>query len=294
MQNHRSARPAPQPNQTQETKGDLIAFPATPSFSLGDANSIIDIEIQADQLLGYINKLTSLADRACSTAYRQTETAQLIEENRHAEINDLRNRVERQNEKLQEQQIAMMRLEQEAKAQIAALEARLGQSEIRRSSDNAVEFLRSENGRLASQLKKAEATAQQSREGLTPLEQEIAELKRQLAQRDEIIRTRTSAIKSTDVDARAKITELEQCLREARAELESHDAKLKEKDALIQATAAKEAEMGNLIKRLSAECAALSDELQEKNQAPGTKKTQPATDGTIWRRVIGRLQTDPQ
>jgi chromosome segregation ATPase len=206
----------------------------------------------------------------------------------------LRNKVDRQNEKLQEQQLAMMRLEQDSKAQIAALEARLGQTEIRRSTDKTVEFLRGENARLADQLKKTEATAKQTDEGLAPLNQEIAKLKLQLAQRDEIIRTRNNAIKTTDVDARAKITELEQCLRDARTELESLDAKLKEKDALIQATAVKEAEMGNLIKRLSAECAALSDEIQEKNQAPGAKRIQPSNDGTIWRRVIGRLQTDPQ
>ena len=62
------------------------------------------------------------------------------------------------------------------------------------------------------------------------------------------------------------------------------------------ATGVKEAEVGNLIKRLSAECAALNSELQEKNQRLiqiETKKEKTINDATIWRRMIGRLQEEP-
>lgn len=58
---------------------ELAELPATPSFAFADTNFIVDIEVHADQLLAYIDKLTSLADRACNTALRQTETAQLLE-----------------------------------------------------------------------------------------------------------------------------------------------------------------------------------------------------------------------
>jgi len=71
-----------------------MALPATPSFSLAEANSIVEIEVQADQLLGYIDKLTTLADRACTTAIRQSQTAHLIDVSRHGEINDLRKKLE--------------------------------------------------------------------------------------------------------------------------------------------------------------------------------------------------------
>jgi len=100
-----------------------MALPATPSFSLAEANSIVEIEVQADQLLGYIDKLTTLADRACTTAIRQSQTAHLIDVSRHGEINDLRKKLDQQNEKLHAQEIAIVRLQHESKAQIAAVEA---------------------------------------------------------------------------------------------------------------------------------------------------------------------------
>src|SRR6266542_3030545 len=80
MQNDRSARVPTPLNNTYKNRTELMALPATPSFSLAEANTIVDIEVQANQLLDYINKLTSLADRACNTAILQTETVQLIEE----------------------------------------------------------------------------------------------------------------------------------------------------------------------------------------------------------------------
>jgi HEAT repeat protein len=88
---------------------------------------------------------------------------------------------------------------------------------------------------------------------------------------------------------------LEQRLRDSQAELQMQEAKLKEKEALIQASATKETEIGNLIKRLSSECETLNGELQQKSQVLArikSKKDQPANDGKIWRRVIGRLQEE--
>ena len=94
-----------------------------------------------------------------------------------------------------------------------------------------------------------------------------------------------------------KILAIEQRFNEARSQSQKQEQQLKEKDAIIEATATKEAEMGNLIKRLSAECIALSDELQKANH--GLARVEPKTnhapgEANIWRRMIGRLQEEPQ
>jgi hypothetical protein len=54
--------------------------------------------------------------------------------------------------------------------------------------------------------------------------------------------------------------------------------------------------MGNLIKQLSAECAALSEQLKNTNVGAvrETKPSPAANESTIWRRVISRLQEEPQ
>jgi hypothetical protein len=105
MQNDRTARNITQPVRSNGNVKELVALPATPSFSLAEANSILDIEIQADQLLAYIDKLTSLADRACNTAIRQNETTHLIEENRRSEMINLRSHLDNQGAQLHEQQL---------------------------------------------------------------------------------------------------------------------------------------------------------------------------------------------
>lgn len=301
MQNDLPARTITQPIKSHGNVKELVALPAAPSFSFAEANSILDIEIQADQLLAYINKLTSLADRACGTAIRQNETTHLIEENRRSEMINLRNHLDQQSAQLHEQQLALIRLEYESKAKIATLETQLQQTKFYRSEENELELLRSENTNIASRLHEAEALAKQAQSriqgDLAPLNQEVAELRLQLAKRDETIQSKNSAIKNIELDFRAKILALEQSLRDTQAELKNQEAKLKEKDALIQASAAKEAEIGNLINRLSTECSNLSNELHDKNRTPAqieSKQVQPVADASIWRRVIGRLQEDPQ
>jgi chromosome segregation ATPase len=296
-----SPRSLSQSKLPQKSKGELVALPAAPSFSLDEASTIVEIEVRADQLLNYIDKLTSFADRACSAAIRQTETAHRIEENRFTEIADLRRTLEHQNAKLQEQQLAMVRLEQQSKVQITALEVRLRQNEMQRAEEKRQDLLRGENAGLVSRLKEAEALVLQAQERnhdwSEPLGQELEDLKLQLAERDETIQAKSATIKHIESDSRAKILDIEQRLRDAEKALEDHEAILKEKDAVIRATALKEAEMGNLIKRLSAECAKLSNELQERTRTPSQNHgthAEPRADVNIWRRVIGRLQEDPQ
>ena len=294
-----SARP-------EENRGigrGLIDLPAMPSFSFADTNFIVDIEVRADQLLAYIDKLTSLADRACSTAIRQTEAAQIIEKDRQAELARLRNQLDDKTTQCHHQQLALVRLEEESKAQIAVLESQLKLSEIRQQQaekDKEIKSLQIEKaglaGRLAALGANSIAPPDHSDRQRSNARQEIVESKRQLASRDELIENKNGAAKKIEVELRARLAELGQRLSDAETQLQAKDAELKQKDNVIKATAAKEAQMGNLIKRLSSECSSLYDELQEKNRtvAQMEPKMKPLSDGKIWRRMIGRLQEEPQ
>jgi hypothetical protein len=302
MQNDRTA-PTPIPRRENiEKKGGLIALPATPSFSLAEANSIVEIEVQADQLLGYIDKLTTLADRACTTAIRQSQTAHLIDVSRHGEINDLRKKLDQQNEKLHAQEIAIVRLQHESKAQIAAVEAQLRQNRLKSRHEPEQYLPRQENTQPAKKPNAAQAIATAEVEpghtGLTaPNDASVAEFKLQIANRDDTILAKNNALKALEEEYRARIAHVEQRLREAMGLLEKREEELKQKDRILEATASKEAEMGNLIKQLSAECTALSEELQKSNPATlhdETKPSAPVNESTLWRRVLGRLQEEPQ
>lgn len=278
-----------------------MALPATPSFSLAEANSIVEIEVQADQLLGYIDKLTTLADRACTTAIRQSQTAHLIDASRHGEINDLRKKLDQQNEKLHEQEIAILRLQHESKAQIAAVEAQLRQSRVQVRHEPEQHFLRHENAQLKRLNDSQEISTSKAEPDPTQLttanDPTIVELKLQITNRDETILAKNNALKAIEEEHRARIAHLEERLREASASLEKHEEELKQKDRIIEATASKEAEMGNLIKQLSAECTALSEELQKSDPANLREETKPnagVNESPLWRRVLGRLQEEPQ
>jgi chromosome segregation ATPase len=302
MQNDRTA-PTPIPRrENNEKKSGLMALPATPSFSLAEANSIIEIEVQADQLLGYIDKLTTLADRACTTAIRQSQTAHLIDISRHGEINDLRRKLDQQNEKLHAQEIAIVRMQHESKAQIAAVEAQLRQNRLQSRHEPEQYLPRHENARQAKQPNAPqEIAAARLEPGHTESsaanDASIAELELQIANRDETILAKNNALKALEEEYRARIAHIEQRLQEATGLLEKRQEELKQKHRILEATASKEAEMGNLIKQLSAECTALNEELQKNNPATlsgETKTTTTVNDSTLWRRVLGRLQEEPQ
>jgi chromosome segregation ATPase len=298
MQNDKPVTLPAAPEQNQKTDRELVSLPALPSLALADENNVVDIEVQADYLLNYINKLTALADRACSTAIRQSESAQRTEESRQNEINFLRGQLDQANTRFREQQLAMTRLEQSTREQIAGLETQLRQKEIYRiQREKEFIHLRNEQdtrvnrpGQEPSQLR-----APQAEQEIDRLKKENSQLKIQLANRDEAIQTKNHEIKAIELDLRSQIVELEQRLRESQTELQIQEAKVKEKEVLLKATAAKETEIGNLIKRLSSECESLNGELQQKSQVLARlegKKPQPTNDGKIWRRVIGRLQEE--
>lgn len=298
MQQDRKPQSENQPDGEPEKTPHVVALPALPSFSLGDAKNILEIEVQADQLLNYINKLTSLADRACNTALQQSESTQRVEENRHSEVIYLRRQLDHAHAQFREQQRATTRLEQAARGQIASLETQLQRKEIE-SMEREIAALRSnrEPGMIISQPSNEprEPTQSPVPQEIIPGNDELLQLKKQLAARDETIEAKNRLMKSLELDFHAKTVDLEQRLRDAQQELQKQEAKLKETDALLQATAVKEAEMGILIKRLSSECEKLNHELQEKSQTLAgsePKRVTPVSETKTWRRMIGRLQED--
>src|SRR6187455_1127490 len=115
-------------NQPEST--DEPAAPSdVPNLSFDDATGLVEIETQANQLLDYISKLSSLADCACVTAIRQTETAQRSEESRQTEVATLRNQLEQSTLTLQERNLAFTMLENSTRDQVVTLEQRLRSTE---------------------------------------------------------------------------------------------------------------------------------------------------------------------
>jgi chromosome segregation ATPase len=294
---------ATEPEKNRGNGRGPLDLPAMPSFSFADANFIVDIEVRADQLLAYIEKLTSLADRACSTALRQSEATEVIEKDRHAELVHLRKQLDDKTTQCHEQQLALVRLGQETTAQIAVLESQLRLSEMRQQQaekDKELRMFQSEKAALASRLAAVGSNSIHARDHsdrqASYARHEIVDSKRQLAGRVKPIESKNDAIKNIEMEWRAKMAKLEQSLSETQAQLLAKDAELKEKDKIIQATAVKETEMGKLIKRLSSECSSLNNQLQEKKRrlAQIERKTEQLSDGKFWRRIIGRLQEEPQ
>jgi chromosome segregation ATPase len=272
-----------------------------PNLSFDDATGLVEIETQANQLLDYISKLSSLADRACVTAIQQTETAQRSEETRQTEVATLRNQLEQSTAALQERNLAFTMLENSTRDQLATLEQRLRSTERQlEERQTEISSLNRQINELANRAATPGFTEQQLQEEVAkktdPLDQEIAALKSQLSQRDDLVQSKTNMFKKAEAEFRANIIELETRLKDTENKLQLQEAQLKDKEVVIQATAAKEVEIGKLIKRLSQECENLSNELQEKTRLMSQleiKKPQTQADKNVWRRMIGRLQDDP-
>ena len=287
-------------NQPEST--DEPAAPSdVPNLSFDDATGLVEIETQANQLLDYISKLSSLADRACVTAIRQTETAQRSEESRQTEVATLRNQLEQSTVTLQERNLAFATLESSTRSQVLSLEQRLRITERQLGErEGEISSLNRQISELAHRPMTPGYTEQQLEHEVAKKtaanEQQIAVLKNQLSQRDGLVQAKANMFKKAEADFRATIIDLETRLKEAESKLQLQETQLKDKEAVIQATAAKEVEIGKLIKRLSQECENLSNELQEKTRLMGQleiKKPQTQPDKNVWRRMIGRLQDDP-
>ena len=117
----------------------------------------------------------------------------------------------------------------------------------------------------------------------------LTDLKLQLAQREEDLAAKESALSRHEGDLRAGIQSLQFRLQETEAKLANRDRELKQKDALIDAAANREIEIGRLIERLSSECESLSMELCEKRLliTQLQDKTRHATGNRGWKKVLG-------
>ena len=272
-----------------------------PNLSFDEASGLAEIETQANQLLDYIGKLSNLADRACVTAIRQTETAQRSEETRQTEVATLRNQLEQSTSALQERNLAFTMLDNSSREQLASTEQRLRAAERKlEERETEIASLNRQINELANRPNTpgytTEQLEQEVAEKTTVLNQECSALKIQLSQRDELVKSKTNMFRKAEADFRANIIELEQRLKDAEGTVQRQETQLKDKEVVLQATAAKEVEIGKLIKRLSLECENLSNELQEKTRLMGQldgKKPQTQPDKNVWRRMIGRLQDDP-
>jgi chromosome segregation ATPase len=272
-----------------------------PNLSFDDASGLAEIETQANQLLDYIGKLSNLADRACVTAIRQTETAQRSEEIRQTEVATLRNQLEQSTSALQERNLAFTILDSGSREQMASMEQRLRAAERElEKRETEIAALNRQTNELVNRPNTPGYTTEQLEQEIAKktavLNQEFTALKSQLSQRDELVKSKTNMFRKVEQDFRANIIELEQRLKDAEVIVLHQKTELKDKEVVIQATAAKEVEIGKLIKRLSLECENLSNELQEKTRLMGQldgKKPQTQPDKNVWRRMIGRLQDDP-
>lgn len=272
-----------------------------PNLSFDDASGLVEIEAQANQLLDYISKLSNLADRACVKAIQQTETAQRSEETRQTEVATLRNQLEQSTAALQERNLAFSILENSSREQMVAVEQRLRSMErLLEERETEITSLNRQINDLANRPITPGYTEQQLEQEVAAktavFDQEIAALKSQLSQRDALVQSKTNMFKKAEAEFRANIIELETRVKETENKLQLQEAQLKDKEVVIQATAAKEVEIGKLIKRLSQECENLSNELQEKTRLMSQleiKKPQTQADRNVWRRMIGRLQDDP-
>jgi len=292
-----SANKEPEMGDTLEQQAQPVA--GIEAFSLGDATSFAEIEFQANQLLDYIGKLSSSTDRARDTAIRQSQSAQPLEDTCQTEVTSLRSQLPESFASLERHRRELDSLKNTSKEQLTELENQLRERDTQLNErETELKHLRAEITCLLNRLEAKESNKQTEggfEERIDPLNQEIASLKTQLTQRDEMIQTKNSALRKIELDYRATISGLEQRLRDMEANMHSLEAQLKEKDAVIRATAGKEAEIGKLIKQLSTECQNLNVELQEKTRLLNEvdrNKPQPAAEGNVWNRVVGRLQEE--
>jgi len=117
-------------------------------------------------------------------------------------------------------------------------------------------------------------------------------LRLQLADRDKALEDQKKVIKQIEVDYRARSHEFEQRLQDQNDKIRQLEMLLSEKETLVRAAAAKEAQLGKLIERLSVECKRLYSELEEKNQPPApveSKKNPSVPDNNFWRYVLRPL-----
>ncbi len=227
---------------------------------------------QADVLQSLINELKSMSNLAQDTAVREGGSVRRIDPIKEADPVESTARLKGKEEAIEARELALIKLEEASNAKFEQIEKQLEERKVQ--LDNR----ESELGRLAARVRgvvdRLNQTESEHQSNAERLEGKVAELRRQLKEKDETLA--------------AKNLELEKL----GGELQSREAELKEKEKLVQAAAANEAEIGKLIARLSSECERLSSELERKNGAGARaekKENGAASDGPIWKKILGRI-----
>jgi DNA repair exonuclease SbcCD ATPase subunit len=243
-------------------------------------------ESHVNRLLNLLKKLKSINERADNTnfregasardfdllviaALREAECADLIEKTMEADLTSLCSELTRKDETLQAREMAMVRLEETSKAQLAELESRVqGQENQLKNLETEQQKLTAERDRLAHSLSAAELAARQAdadaRQFKERMNEEFSSLKLQTAKREQFPEAKRPDPHRPEGDQKKEIETLQLRLQETEAKLASQEKELKEKERTIHAAGVRETELGKLIERLSAECEKLSAELCEK------------------------------
>jgi chromosome segregation ATPase len=272
-----------------------------PTTMNSDAEGASDIGAQANLLLNLIGELRTITDRACNAAFREAECATQIEENKETEVNELRDQLKAKDESLQDREAAFRELEESWQAKIGELNSQLREQDSHLDiRETELKHLRSEIDCLLNRLNQAELGAKEAESKFQSLEQrleaQVAELSQQLNEQEEHLRAKEIALRRLDVDHAGTIKDLQGRLQNTERELINRETEMKEKECLIQAAAAKEAEIGKLIQRLSSECQKLSRELHEKSALITQlekRGRRAAGEGTGWKKVLGLAHEQP-
>jgi len=252
-----------------------------------------DIASQTDVLLGLIDELKSITERACNAAVLESECVERIEESKGNEVAELKLRLKEKEQALAARDAALRERDEFFKTKIETLEIQLreGHAELK-VREVAEEDLKGKLQDISARLQDGESKAQ---EASARAQAELSDLKRQLQEAQVQLQAKDEELRQAGGDLKARCQELEVKLQEMESALQSHEAELKDKDNLIQAAANRETEIGKLIQRLSEECGKLSAELQEKSLIVAQlekKQRHFISDGAVWKKVLGRVKDD--
>ena len=252
-----------------------------------------DIASQADVLLGLIDELKSITERACDAAVRESECAERIEETKGTEVANLQVRLKEAEEALAARDAALRQKDETSEATIRDLESQLRERQTQLDvREVEVEDLRAKLRNITTHLNDAQSQAQ---EAGAQLQAEMTDLRRQLQDTQAELKDKDHQLRHADGDLKARNQDLEVRLQDMESQLQSREAELKDKENLMQAAADREAEIGKLISRLSEECGKLSAELHEKSVIVAKlekKQRHFISDGAVWKKVLGRMKDE--
>jgi chromosome segregation ATPase len=255
------------------------------------------VRTQASRFMNVLNELRSTSDRICNAADRETECAEETAQDKKTELATLR--LQLKEESLKARGLALRELEEAWKAKLEQNENQLRRREVQLSiREGALARLTSKVYGVISRLNQTESESQRKAERL---EAELTELRHQLKAKNEHVAAKQPLLEKLQAELKEKIKQLESRLQASEAKLLGCETELKQKETLIQAAAAKEAEIGKLIKSLSSECDKLSSELHQKSalivqleKRPRNPMADAATlKTTIVKKVLARIQEQP-